>query len=275
MMYKIKILKENKLLVESQEGLYDLMGIMPGSLDLFLDTFTSLNPIFKSSLRNFISRNFQNLIDGVTEQDLPPTGTRGYKTSLEKVKALLSSGVAFWWNELFGSQMVSKIIRFQVVSYYIELEERIEDIDYQGKSYSELTPEDFENLPEEDKRVIYEKHFWEDYLDSFFDNQMSVSADLGKGYVGGAGIDSGLYGQMNDWWMSTDGLDLMKSEMKTERDDLYKQFRKDTESPGLGQEKDPQWFAKGDSPLDDETSGYDSEAEAIAQYRKSKGNLDT
>ena len=274
-MYKIKILKENKLLVENQDGLYDLMGIVPGSLDLFLDTFTSLNPIFSSSLRNFISRNFQNLIDGVTEQDLPPTGTRGYKTPLEKVKALLSAGVTFWWYEIFGTQMVSKIIRFQVVSYYIELEERIEDIDYQGKGYSELTPEDFENLPEEDKRIIYEKHFWEDYLDSFFDNQMSVFADLGKGYVGGAGIDSGLYGQMHDWWMSTDGLDMMKSEMKSERDELYKQFRKDTQSAGLGQEKDPQWFAKGDSPLDDKASGYDSEAEALAQYRKSKGNLDT
>lgn len=273
MMYKIKILKENKLLVESQEGLYDLMGIMPGSLDLFLDTFTSLNPIFSSSLRNFISKNFQNLIDGVTEQDLPPTGTRGYKTPLEKVKALLSSGVTYWWYELFGIAVVSKIIRFQVVTYYIELEERIEDISYEGKSYSELTPKDYAKLSKEDRNAAYEKHFWEDYLDSFFDNQMSVEADLGKKYVGGDGRVSGLYGQMNDWWMSTDGRGLMKSEMRVERDELRKAFSKDPDSEVANTEKQPQWFAKGDSPWSGDV-GFNSEEEATQQY-KSKGNLDT
>ena len=272
MRYRIKILKENKLLAENKTGLYDLMGVMPGSLDLFLETFTSLNPIFSKNLRRFVSKNFQNLIDDVEESDLPPTSAQGYKTSLQKVKTLLSAGVAFWWYELFGIDVVSKIIRFQVVSYYVELEERVEDISYQGKSYSELTPKDYPKLPKEDRDVAYEKHFWEDYLDSFFDNQMSVEADLGKKYVGGDGKLSGLYGQMNDWWMSTDGRGLMKSEMRKERDELRKTFSKDPDTEVANTEKEPQWFAKGDSPWSGD-AGFDSEEEAVKQY-KSKGNLD-
>jgi hypothetical protein len=271
-MYKIKILKENKLLLEDKAGLYDLMGVMPGSLDLFLETFTSLNPTFKNALRRFISKNFQNLIDDVEESDLPPTGTRGYKTSLEKVKSLLSAGVTFWWYELFGIGVVSKIIRFQVVSYYIELEERIEDINYKGKGYSELTPEDYAKLSKEDRNAAYEKHFWEDYLDSFFDSQMSKEADLGKKYVGGDGIPSGLHGLMNDWWMSTDGRGIMKSEMRKERDELRKAFSKNPDSEIASVEKEPQWFAAGESPWSGD-AGFDTEEKAIQQY-KSKGNLD-
>jgi hypothetical protein len=266
-MYKIKILKENKLLLEDKRGLYDLMGIMPGSLDLFLETFTSLNPTFKASLRSFVSNNFQNLIDSLREEDLPPTGARGYKTPLTKVKALLSSGVTFWWYELFGVQIASKIVRFQVVSYYIELEERLEDIQYEGKGYSEITSEDFKKLPEEDKKIIYEKHFWEDYLESFFDNQMSVAADLGKGYVGAEGMESGLYGQMNDWWMSTDGRGIMKSEMREEREELYNAFKKDADSDAPV-DKEPQWFAKGENAWDDGAIGYDTPEEVVAQQRK-------
>lgn len=273
-MYKIKILKESRLLSEDKKGLYDMMGVMPGSLDLFLETFTSLNPTFKNSLRSFVSKNFQKMIDDLREEDIPPTGTRGYRTPLTKVKALLAAGVTFWWYELFGLKIASKIIRFQVVSYYIELEERLEDIQHEGKSYSEITSEDFTNLSEEDKRVIYEKHFWEDYLESFFDNQMSIDADLGKGYVGGAGRTSGLYGQMNDWWMTTDGLGIMKSEMIEERDELYSQLKKESDPEGGIDEKEPQWFAKGENAWDDEATGYDN-PEDLVQQRKSKGNLDT
>lgn len=273
MKYKIKILKENKLLAEDKEGLYSMIGVMPGSIDLFLETFTSLNPIFKKSLRKFISTNFQGLIDDVKESDIPPTSAQGYKTDLEKVKALLSAGVTYWWNEIFGTELVSKIIRFQVVSYYIELEERIEDISYEGRGYSELTPEDYPKLSKKDRNAAYEKHFWEDYLDSFFKNQMSISADLGNKYVGGDGRESGLIGQMNDWWMSTDGLGLMKSEMREERDLLRKAFRANPDSDSPSTEKDPQWFAKGESPWTGD-DGFDTEPEAIERYR-SKGNLDS
>ena len=273
-MYKVKIINESKLLSEDNKGLYDLIGVIPGSLDLFLETFTSTNPTFKDSLKNFINKNFQKLIDDLEEEDIPPTGTRGHKTPLSKVKALLASGVTFWWFRLFGLKIVRKIIRFQVVSYYIELEERLENISYEGRGYSELTSKDFAKLPKKDKNIIYEKHFWEDYLNFFFSNQMSVELELGKKYVGGAGKVSGLYGQMNDWWMSTDGRGLMKSEMIEERDELRKTFSKDPDSEAPSTEKEPQWFAKGENAWDDGATGYDTPEELIKQ-RNSKGDLDS
>ena len=269
-MLKIRILKENKILVEGKEGLYTHIGVKPGSLDLFLDVFTGSDPSFDSSLRNFISKNYQTLIDGLGEADIPPeTSARGYESPLAKVRALLSAGVVYWWYELFGLDIARKIIRFQVIAYYIELEDKLEDIGYGEEDY------DFNSLSDKDKNTVYEKHFWEDYLDSFFDKHVSKAADIGNKWVGGENIPTGLYGQLKDWWMSTDGRGIFKAEMRDAKNELYKTFRKekDLEDPPEG--KEPQWFEKGVDAWDDGAVGYDREEDVPGYKDRMKDQLDT
>tara|TARA_R110001583_G_scaffold10849_4_gene49782 strand:- start:334 stop:1104 length:771 start_codon:yes stop_codon:yes gene_type:complete len=247
-MIKIKLLRESKLLKEGREGLYDIMGVAPGSIDLFLEVFTSGNQEHTDALRSFISSQYQQFIDNLTEQDIPETSERSYKTPLNKVKLFLSKGVTYWWFMVAGPQVAQKIIRFQVISYYMELEDELERIGYQ-----DLTTETFDNLSQKDKNLVYEKHFWEDYLDTFFANQMSKEASGNLQYIGGKDQTSGLYGMMKDWWMSTTGRDMMQQEMSEARDELYLDLRKDTEPETVPDQKTPQWFKKGD-PV-----GYDNE----------------
>lgn len=257
MKVKLRILKENNVLTEGNEGLYKLMGVKPGSLDIFLETFTGSSPSHQESLRNFISDRFGNDIDNLTDEDIPDTDSRGYDSPLSKVKALLSNGVLYWWYRIFGLEAAQLLVRYQVVSYYMDLEDAIESINFEGKGYSEITSEDFAKLPEEDKNIIYEKHFWEDYLDSFFDKQMAQASDTGNKYAGAGGVPSGLFGTMNDWWMSTDGRGIMKAEMREAGNELYQQFRKEDSAEEPPEQKEPQWFEKGVNAWDDDAVGYD------------------
>ena len=159
MKLRLKILEENVLLKEGNEGLYKLMGVKPGTLDIFLETFTGSSPSHQEALRGFISSRFGPQIEALTDEDLPDTDPRGYSTSLSKVKALLSNGVLYWWYRIFGLEAAQLLVRYQVISYYMDLEDAIESINFEGKGYSEITSEDFAKLPEEDKNIIYEKHF--------------------------------------------------------------------------------------------------------------------
>lgn len=268
-MLKIRILKESKILVEGKEGLYRQIGVKPGSLDLFLDVFTGSSPSFDNHLRNFISKNYQELIDGLEESDIPPTSARGYDSPLQKVKALLSAGVTHWWYELFGLEIARKIIRFQVVAYYVELEDRLEDIGYGEEGF------DFNSLSDEDKSIVYEKHFWEDYLDSFFDNHVSRSADLGNKWVGGGNIPTGLYGQLKDWWMSTDGRGIFKAEMRDAKDELYDAMKRESDPEDSPEGKEPQWFEKDVDAWDDGAVGYDREEDVPSYQKRMKDQLDT
>ena len=267
---KIRVLKESKILAEGKEGLYRQIGVKPGSLDLFLDVFTGSDPSFDNSLRNFISNKYQRLIDDLQESDIPPTSARGYSSALQKVKALLMGGVTYWWYELFGLDVVRSIIRFQVISYYVELEDRLEDIGYGQEGF------DFNSLSEQDKNIVYEKHFWEDYLDSFFDNHVDKSADLGNKWVGGEGIPTGLYGQLKDWWMSTDGRGIFKAEMRDAKDELYDTMRKESDPEDSPEAKEPQWFEKDVNAWDDGAVGYDRQEDvpAYQDRMKKQGNLE-
>ena len=84
MKLRLKILEENVLLKEGNEGLYKLMGVKPGTLDIFLETFTGSSPSHQEALRSFISSRFGPQIEALTDEDLPDTDPRGYSTSLAK-----------------------------------------------------------------------------------------------------------------------------------------------------------------------------------------------
>jgi len=207
-------------------------------------------------LKRFISGRYQSFIDGLTEQDIPETSARSYRTPLNKVKLFLQNGVTYWWYIVAGEKVAQQIIRFQVISYYMDLEEELERIDY-----GNLTENSFKNLTDQEKLIVYEKHFWEDYLDSFFSKHMSVEASNNIGYIGGGDNKSGLYGMMKDWWMSTDGREMMRSEMLEAKEVLYDQFKTKDPADESPNQKQPQWFAKGDSPWDDGSVGYADEVD--------------
>jgi len=211
MKFKLKIIEENKVrLTESRyKGLYDVMGVYPGSLDIFLKHFVD-NPMEVSrKVFDFTGEYFAEEIDALTDADIPRTSARGKKTPLEKVKVGLRWGHTHWWNTVFGPEAARVIIEFKVLSYLGDLKDEMNAI-----GYPNITAEEFEQMPPEQKNIVYEKHFLEDHFDDFFDSHVRVSAMNTTGFVGNVGHGSGLYGQMADWWMSGDGADMFKEEMK-------------------------------------------------------------
>lgn len=211
MKLKLKIINENKAhLIESRyNGLYQIMGVYPGSLDVFIEHFVEY-PIetIGKEVYDFTNQYFNDEIESLTDEDIPRTSARGRKTPLDKVKVGLRWGHTHWWNQIFGPEATSAIIEFKVLNYLGDLGDRLDAL-----NYSSITTEEFEALPQKQKNVVYEKHFLEDHFDDFFDNHVRVSSMNTTGYVGNLGHGSGLYGQMSDWWMSGDGADMFKSEM--------------------------------------------------------------
>ena len=211
MKLKVKILKENKNLINEgrYDGLYDVAGIYPGSIDLFIKHFAEVPIEVSMDRKEFIQSSFGQEIEALRDEDIPQTSARTSKTPLDKVKSGLLRGHTHWWNEIFGPQMAETIIQYKVFVYLAELEEKLNAI-----NYSTQTSEEFQQLPEQQKAIVYEKHFLEDYLDSFFSQHVKMNSMNTTGYAGNPGVGSGLYGQMADWWMSTEGADAMKANIK-------------------------------------------------------------
>ena len=211
MKIKLKILNENKRKINEgrYDGLYNVTGIYPGSLDVFIEHFIEVPIELSMKRKNYIDSSFGQEIESLTDQDIPRTSRRTSKTPLEKVKKSLSFGYSFWWREVFGTQMAETIINYKVKTYLEDLGQRLEAI-----NYSTQTSEEFQQLSERQKALVYEKHFLEDHLGSFFNQHVKTNSMNTTGFVGNPGVGSGLYGQMADWWMSTEGADAMKQSIK-------------------------------------------------------------
>ena len=211
MKMKVKILNESKaMLKESYMGLYDQVGVQPGSLDLFLKHFVEGN-LEDVGLRvyEFIKDTYGSRIEALTDADIPRTSARGRGTPLQKVKNGLYWGHTHWWNQIFGPAAADGIIEMKALLYMMDLTEGLERI-----GYSTITPEQFAALPAQDQNLVYEKHFIEDYLDNFFDQHVKMSSMNNTGFLDNPGVGAGLYGQMKDWYMSTDGADVLKQKIK-------------------------------------------------------------
>ena len=207
MKLRLKIIKENlETLTESRyDGLYQLTDIHPGSIDMFIKHFLDVPGDVSTDRRSFIESSYGDKIEALTEEDIPATSKRTSKTPLDKVKRALLQGHTFWWNEIFGPQMASEIIRHKASAYLAELGANLNRI-----NYSEMTGPEFEALPSQDKALVYEKHFMEDNLADFFDKHVKMSSMNSTGFLSNPGVGTGLYGQMADWWMSTSGSDMLR-----------------------------------------------------------------
>ena len=204
MKLKLKIIKESRY-----RGLYEVTGIQPGSIDVFIKHFVDISMDVQSARREFFTSTFGDQIDALTDSDIPRTSARGYGSSLDKVKVALRSGTYHWYNEVFGSDMADFVIEAKVLMYLTELAEGLERIRYET-----ITAEQFEALPTDEKNLIYEKHFLEDYLDSFINDHVKMSSMNTTGFLDNPGVGAGLYGQMKDWYMSTAGADVLAQKIK-------------------------------------------------------------
>ena len=103
MKLKIKILKENKQKLSEgrYDGLYDVAGIYPGSIDLFIKHFAEVPIEISMDRKDFIESSFGQEIEALRDEDIPRTSARSSKTPLDKVKNALRRGHTYWWNEIF------------------------------------------------------------------------------------------------------------------------------------------------------------------------------
>jgi len=210
------------------DGLYQAMRVQPGSLDIFLRHFVEDNPHADNKIRSWIESNYKDQIEAVREEDIPPTDLRGHRDRLTKVKNALYGGQSYWWATIFpGYDAARDLVNYKTELYYDDLRAAIEGLQYNGKGYREVTSEEFEAMPEEQRNVSYEKHFWEDYLESFFNNFIGgTQATNTMDYVGAKGVQTGLFGQLKDWWMGGEGMPVWKGSFRRERDALYQEFRR-------------------------------------------------
>jgi len=159
--------------------------------------------------REFFIGTFGDQIDSLTDADIPRTSARGYSSALDKVKVALRSGTSHWYNQVFGSDMADFVIEAKVLMYLTELAEGLERIGYET-----ITAEEFNVLPTADKNLVFEKHFLEDYLDSFINDHVKMNSMNTTGFLDNPGVGAGLYGQMKDWYMSTAGADVLGEKIK-------------------------------------------------------------
>jgi len=204
MKMKLKILKESRY-----TGLYDIAGIQPGSIDLFIKHFVDIGMEVQNARRDFFTSTFGSQIDALTDADIPRTSSRGYGDALTKVQVQLRVGTSHWYNQVFGSTMADFVIEAKVLMYLTELAEGLERIGYET-----ITGEEFNALPTADKNLVYEKHFLEDHLDSFIKDHVMMSSMNTTGFLDNPGVGAGLYGQMKDWYMSTAGASVFGQKIK-------------------------------------------------------------
>jgi len=204
MKMKLKILKESRY-----QGLYDMVAVQPGSIDLFIKHFVDISMDVQTARRDFFTSTFGSQIDALTDADIPRTSSRGYPSALVKVQVQLRAGISHWYNQVFGSDMANFVIEAKVLMYLTELAEGLERIGYET-----ITGEQFNSLPTEDKNLVFEKHFLEDYLDSFINDHVKMSSMNTTGFLDNPGVGAGLYGQMKDWYMSTEGADVLGQKIK-------------------------------------------------------------
>lgn len=204
MKMKLKILKESRY-----AGLYDMVAVQPGSIDLFIKHFVDIHVDVQTARRDFFTSTFGSQIDALTDADIPRTSSRGYPDALTKVQVQLRAGISHWYNQIFGSDMADFVIEAKVLMYLTELTEGLERIGYET-----ISGEEFNALPTADKNLVFEKHFLEDYLDSFINDHVKMNSMNTTGFLDNPGVGAGLYGQMKDWYMSTAGADVLKKKIK-------------------------------------------------------------
>lgn len=204
MKMKLKILKESRY-----QGLYEVTGIQPGSIDMFIKHFVDIDMDVQTARREFFTSTFGDKIESLTDADIPRTSARGYGSALDKVKVALRSGTSHWYNEVFGQDMADFVIEAKALMYLTELAEGLEKIRYET-----ITAEEFNALQTTEKNLIFEKHFLEDYLDSFINDHVKMDSMNTTGFLDNPGVGAGLYGQMKDWYMSTAGADVLKEKIR-------------------------------------------------------------
>lgn len=294
---KIRILKESKTLREATDesygDLYNFLGVTNGHLDTFLSAFVRPTAIYRRMLKDEIMEIYGDEINSMTEDQVPPgINYKGYRDPLTKVKSSLMRGFTYWFWKMSrypkdnpvikDPDAWREVIEMKVDNYFATLEFQLEELGYPTMTEEEFNTINNSKDPNTRKKLnpIYEKHFWEDYLDSFFQKHMSQGATGNLAFAGARSQETGLYGYMKDIFMTSnkEALEFFKQAMKTSSAELYKEMRPDQSTPvqakdleKMGKEK-PEFFFT-DTPEDEKLpgTGYSTAKDVIAAYAKKTG----
>jgi len=208
MKYNLKIIKESQKRSSSLENFYSLLGIHPGSLDVFWSHFIDTSFEVETQRREFITSMFGDQNKQMTLGDAPPNGP-GREKALKELRGL-NGGLTFYWDKYYGPEEVDMIIEFKVLSYANDLKDRLDAI-----NYTTIQPEEYMKLTDEQKAPVLEKHFMEDYGSQFLEEELGSSAMNTTGFLGNPGVGSGMAGMARDWWMTTspEGFPIFKKKM--------------------------------------------------------------
>lgn len=176
-----KILKEWRKfsLNEGNAGLYRMMNIPEGTIDVFLGHF-----IGNSQDREVYEWTKQKLAEFDLDAEIDkgksefPEMSR-YKD--EDIKKRLADGWTVWWDRVLGEEPASELVNFKVSAWEKDMKDQINA----GNT-----------------GAITELMFFVDYLDRFFDEHVKTMGSRGE--VEFTSRKSGLHGQLQDWYLGSE-----------------------------------------------------------------------
>ena len=188
-----KILNEWRsfYLNEGHDGLYRLMNIPKGTLDVFLDIFTSsMTP----ELQQWIRQSYGELIE-----QQPP-----------EIRQKLENGFSYNWYRFLGPNPTRELIEKMVEIYHDALNTPVASNlpVYLQKPEGEMTPSEKRTYrrimkKRQERAQSPEKEWISDKAN--FDELMRMIRVRGvRGDIEHSKIQSGLFGQMSDWWLGSE-----------------------------------------------------------------------
>lgn len=196
-----KIIKEWRTfqnLNEGNSGLYRLMNIPEGTLDVFLNVFTGSIPV---ELERWIRQNY-----GKQEPEV-----------YEKLK----NGFSYNWYSILGPKPTEELIAKMVEIYHDELANASSERGlptFLQKPEEDMTPSEKRTyrriMKKREKQSQSPELEWISDKDNFDELMKMIRVPGVRGDVEYSDIKSGLFGQMNDWWLGSEmGSKIFEREM--------------------------------------------------------------
>lgn len=165
---------------EGNAGLYRMMGMPEGTIDVFLGHFVGNSQ--DAEVYNWTKQKLSEFdVDAEIQRAKSeiPELTR-YED--ETIKKRLMDGWTVWWDKVIGEDPATELVEFKVSAWEKDMKDQINA---------------------GNRGAITEMMFFVDYLDDFFDNEVKTMG--GRGEVEFTSRKSGLHGQMQDWYLGSEG----------------------------------------------------------------------
>ena len=174
------------VLNEGNRGLYQLVGLPEGTIDnflfVFVDATTSLIKTSDWAKEQYSEEETDKIVNGAIEQGLIP------EEMADQAFKGIRAGWTYWWDLLLGRQEAKRLVEFQV-DIWLDLMKK--------------------NMTANKGMAKHEFMFFLDYLEAFFQNDVSQTgtrgtskmSNRGERVLAGYGQPAALYGQLQDWYI--------------------------------------------------------------------------